>query len=166
MIGGNEMNIGLSDRIRELATNKYVKPAITAGHATFSIRVRDLLNDLRAEGVPPRNTPQICNALVTSKFLRDNDLVLDKVEGPPSLQSPTVVVHYRVATRERAPAMPVESVSNDPKPRQAEFHEDASARAFRLTEKLRGILKEELAEYGGAEGFMRWIRSDDDEEAA
>lgn len=160
------MNIGLSDRIRELATANYVKPAISAGHGRFSIRVRDLLNDLKAEGFPARNTPQICNAIVTSKFLRDNDLSIETVEGPPSLQSPTVVVHYRVGASGEAPGASIDSASTVQKPDQTEYQEDPSARALRLTEKLRGILKEELAEYGGAEGFMKWIRSDDDEEAA
>jgi hypothetical protein len=34
-----------------------------------------------------------------------------------------------------------------------------------LTEKLRGLLKEELAEYGGGEAFLRWIRSEDEDAA-
>ena len=38
--------------------------------------------------------------------------------------------------------------------------EDASVRAKRLTEVLRGLLKEELREQGGTEAFVRWIRSD------
>jgi hypothetical protein len=154
------MNLGLSDRIRELAATKYVQPALSAGEEQFSIRVRDLLNDLQAEGFPPRHTPQICSALVTAKFLRDNGLAIEKVEGPPSLQSPRVVVHYRIDQSGKAsgsPANPTES--------QCKSEEDPSQRAFRLTEKLRGILKEELAEYGGAEGFIRWIRSDDEEAA-
>jgi hypothetical protein len=43
--------------------------------------------------------------------------------------------------------------------------EGAAARAKRLTEALRGLLKEELKEHGGAEAFVRWIRSDDEEAA-
>jgi hypothetical protein len=38
--------------------------------------------------------------------------------------------------------------------------EDASARAKRLTEALRGLLKDELRKHGGAEAFVRWLRSD------
>ena len=160
------MNIGLSDRIRELAAAKYVKPAVQAGQGTLSIRVRDILNDLQAEGFPPRHTPQICNALVTAKFLRDNCLSIERVEGPPSLQSPRVVVHYRVASSQQSPVPQTASpVENPPQSSESATQEDPSARAFRLTEKLRGILKEELAEYGGAEGFMRWVRSDDEDAA-
>jgi hypothetical protein len=43
--------------------------------------------------------------------------------------------------------------------------EDAAARAKRLTEALRGLLKEELKKHGGAEAFVRWIRSDEEEAA-
>ena len=43
--------------------------------------------------------------------------------------------------------------------------EDPAARAVRLSEKLRGILKDELAEYGGGEAFLRWIRSEDEDAA-
>ena len=31
-----------------------------------------------------------------------------------------------------------------------------------LMESLRGLLKDELAEYGGGEGFIRWIRDDEE----
>jgi hypothetical protein len=153
------MNSGLSDRIRDLAKANYVAPALRAGKEQFSIRVGDIRRDLRAEpqGFPPRHNAQICSALQTTKFLRENGLEIERVDGPPSGQSSTVVVHYRVST----------SVFHEAAAATAQTRpiEDPSARAFRLTEKLRGILKEELAEYGGAEGFMRWIRSDDEEAA-
>ena len=42
--------------------------------------------------------------------------------------------------------------------------EAPEARAARLTGKLFGLLKDELAEYGGGEAFMRWVRSDSDDE--
>jgi len=45
--------------------------------------------------------------------------------------------------------------------------ETPSARAFRLTERLRGLLKEEIAAYGGTEAFIRWVRGySEDEDAA
>ena len=155
------MNIGLSDRIRSFAKDKYVNPAIHEGRSRFSIRVKDVNNDLKAEGFPPRHTPQICDALTGRKFLRENDLEIEKVEGPPSGQSPTVVVHYRVGAsgqaRSTATGPSIES--------KTDVQEDPSQRAIRLTEKLRGILKDELAEYGGGEAFLRWIRSDDEDAA-
>ncbi len=44
--------------------------------------------------------------------------------------------------------------------------EEPGAKAKRLTEKLCGLLKEKLAEYGGGKAFLRWFRSEDEEDAA
>ncbi|HEX7729435.1 MAG TPA: hypothetical protein VF392_10395 [Terracidiphilus sp.] len=77
--------------------------------------------------------------------------------------STTVTVHYRVAdpkahtgvvdapAAEVAAAMPAESPEE---------------RAQRLTEKLRGLLKDEIAAHGGSEAFVRWVRGYDEEDAA
>ncbi|HWE85798.1 MAG TPA: hypothetical protein VG267_12700 [Terracidiphilus sp.] len=154
-------NIGLSDRIRTFARSKYVEPAVTEGRSRFSIRVRDVNNELRSQGFPRHHTPQICNALTGRKFLRENSLEIDKIDGPPSGQSPTVVVHYRIETSGQSVATP----AMQPQPRNDTHPEDPSMRAYRLTERLRGILKDELAEYGGGEAFLRWIRSDDEDAA-
>jgi len=156
------MSLGLSDQVRILAMAKYVQPALQSGKRQFSIHVRDLWRDLRAEGFPARHSPQICSALQTSKFLRDNGLEIEGVDGPPSKKSSTVIVRYRVADslpQNGTKKATLEDTSIDPD------HEDPSARAFRLTEKLRGLLKEELAEYGGGEAFLRWIRSEDEDAA-
>jgi hypothetical protein len=157
------MNVGLSDRIRSLARAKYVGPAIRAGKNKFSIRVRDVWNDLHAEGgFPGGHTPQICSALQTSKFLRENGLEIESIDGPPSKQSPTVVFHYRRSDTDTGPksvifSSPVMGTQGD--------DDDPSARAKRLTEKLRGLLKNELAEYGGGEAFLRWVRGYEEEDA-
>jgi len=156
------MNIGLSDQVRAVAKAKYVHPAILAGKRQFSIRVKDLMQELQADGFPGRNTPQICTALQTSRFLRENGLEIEGVDGPPSKMSTTVVVRYRVSGRgvkSETNKLPLEGERKEPQ------EEDPSARAFRLTEKLRGLLKEELAEYGGGEAFLRWIRSEDEDAA-
>jgi hypothetical protein len=34
--------------------------------------------------------------------------------------------------------------------------------AHRVTGKLRGLLKEEMAAFGGGEAFLRWVRSGDE----
>jgi hypothetical protein len=73
-----------------------------------------------------------------------------------------VVVRYRVADSGARPAIkksPLEGEDTAPD------QEDPSDRAFRLTERLRGLLKEELAEYGGGEAFLRWIRSEGEDAA-
>lgn len=156
------MSRGLSDKVRWMAREKYVKPAILTGKVQFSIRVRDLLGDLQAEGFPPGNTPQICSALQTAKFLRENGLEIESIEGPPSKMSPTVVVRYRTA-RPVAQSTITEGIEER---NAAKTDETPEARALRLTEKLRGLLKEELAEYGGGEAFLRWVRGYDEEDAA
>ena len=157
------MNIGLSDRIRAFAKAKYVNPAVHEGKSRFSIRVRDVNNDLRGEGFPPRHTPQICEALTGRKFLRENGLEIEEIEGPPSKQSPTVVVRYRVAN----PAAEPKAGNRPPEYALAEAREETPEEwAHRLTEKISGLLKEELAEYGGGEAFVRWVRGYDEEDAA
>jgi hypothetical protein len=156
------MNQGLSDQVRTVAQAKYVRPAINSGKKQFSIPVRDLRGDLRAQGFPGRHTPQICSALQTSKFLRENGLEIEGVDGPPSKMSSNVVVRYRVANFGALSGKAEHPRGAGEMEPEAE---DPSARAFRLTEKLRGLLKEELAEYGGGEAFLRWIRSEDEDAA-
>jgi Arc/MetJ-type ribon-helix-helix transcriptional regulator len=41
--------------------------------------------------------------------------------------------------------------------------EDPEARAKRMVDRLSGLLKDEIAAFDGTEGFMRWVRSDEDE---
>jgi len=121
-----------------------------------------MLNDLVPLGFPGGNTPQVCNALQSQKFTQENGLAIVGVDGPPSKMSTTVVVKYRflaetsgVQTAQRGKeSAPVSS-----------REEDSKARAKRLTEKLRGLLKEELAGYGGGEAFLKWVRSEDEEAA-
>ncbi|MGC1423360.1 MAG: hypothetical protein WA354_12885 [Terracidiphilus sp.] len=156
------MNIGLSDKIRTLAQTRYVDAAVKARKDHFSIRVKDLLVDLQAEGFPGSHIPQICSALKTSKFLRENGLELEGIDGPPSLQSTTVIFRYRIAKDLKGHEV-IEQRGESRKSLRDE--EDPAARAVRLSEKLRGILKDELAEYGGGEAFLRWIRSEDEDAA-
>jgi len=155
------MNIGLSDRIRTLARSKYVDAALRAHKEYFSIRVKDILVDLQAEGFPGSHIPQICSALKTSKFLRENGLQLEGIDGPPSLQSTTVTFRYRIAEPQKRD----EEIGNRSEGRQSSLEEEPAARALRLGESLRGILKDELSEYGGGEAFLRWVRSEDGDAA-
>jgi len=146
----------LSDQVRSVAKDRYVRPAIRSGKTDFSIKVRSVLDDLVPLGFPANNTPQVCNALRSDKFLRENGLEITSVDGPPSKLSTTVIVHYRVVGSE---------MGNSQVGGTRHLAEDGAARAKRLTEALRGLLKEELKEHGGAEAFVRWVRSDDEEAA-
>jgi hypothetical protein len=148
---------GLSDQVRSVARTNYVEPAIRAGKKQFPVAVRDLMMDLRDQGFPPKNWPQICNALQTPKFLRENCLEIEGVDGPPSKMSSTVVVRYRVAgvTQPKPPSSVEASGPED------ESHEE---RTHRLVERLRGKLKDEIAAFGGGEALIRWVRGYDEEE--
>lgn len=156
------MNHGLSDQVRAIALEKYVHPAIHAGKIQFSVSVRDLMMHLRADGFPERNWPQVCTAIQTQKFLRENGLEIERVDGPPRKQSPTVVVRYQVASQVAKPTTGTVGLEGEASNLS---RETPSARAFRLTEKMRGLLKTELAEYGGGEAFLRWIRSENEDAA-
>jgi hypothetical protein len=157
----NQMNHGLSDQVRSVAAEKYIQPAIRAGKLRFSVAVRDLMRHLEPMGFPARNWPQICTAIQAEKFLRVYGIEIEAVDGPPKKQSPTVIVRYRVAN----PASAAGATNTTPAT-GTETEETPEARALRLTEKLRGLLKEELAEYGGGEAFLRWVRGYDEEDAA
>lgn len=162
------MNYGLSDQVRSVALERYVHPAIRAGKVQFSVAVRDLMRHLQADGFPAKNWPQVCTAIQAEKFLRTNGIEIEGVDGPPKKQSPTVVVHYRVAKPKADTNAGQNQSTCAEAPGNAEIasnHETPSARAFRLTEKMRGLLKEELAEYGGGEAFLRWVRSEDEDAA-
>jgi hypothetical protein len=156
------MNYGLSDQVRTVALEKYVQPAIRAGKVQFSVAVRDLMRHLQADGFPAKNWPQVCTAIQAGKFLRENGLEIEGVDGPPKKQSSTVVVRYHVASQALKPTTGRAGLKGASADASEETPEDW---AFRLTEKMRGLLKEELAEYGGGEAFLRWVRGYDEEEA-
>ena len=156
------MTQGSSNQVRAVALERYFEPALRAGKKQFSVAVKDVLQDLVAQGFPPSNTPQVCTALRKRAFLREHGIEIERIEGPASKMSTTVVYNYRAIgsgsfsdNRKNQTA----SIQVDPK------QEEPSTRAYRLTEKLRGLLKEELAEYGGGEAFLRWIRSEDEDAA-
>lgn len=157
------MNPGLSDQVRALARTKYVDPAVLSGQQQFSIPVKELLRALEADGFPGRNTPQVCSALQTSKFLRDNGLEIEGVDGPPSKMSTTVVVRYRVAGLGAERGASASEMGNE----QADLRGETPEQwAHRVTGQLFGLMKDEFAAFGGGEAFLRWVRSEDEDEAA
>lgn len=156
------MSHGSSEQVRAVASEKYVQPALRAGKMQFSVAVKDLLQDLVSQGFPPGNTPQVCTALRKKEFLRAHGIQIEGVDGPPSKMSTTVVFRYRVVDSNARPAAEKSPLEGKPMDSSEESPEDW---AFRVTEKMRGLLKEELAEYGGGEAFLRWIRSEDEDAA-
>jgi hypothetical protein len=150
-------NGNLSDQVRNLAKTTFVKPAYSNGEREFAIPVRELMDNLERNGFPRNHTPQICSALQTGKFLRENGLEIISVDGPKSKTSTTVVFHYRIVGSRIEPDQKQPSAKNE--------SEEPVSRAKRLTGKLRGLLRSEIAEHGGAEAFMRWVRSEDEDAA-
>jgi hypothetical protein len=156
-----ERSMGSSEEVRDLAERNYIRPAIQGGKLRFSVAVKDVMHDLVKNGFPAGNWPQVCSALRKKTFLRQKGIEIESVDGPPSKMSTTVVYHYRIANpNAEAAASDGKAISG----REA-TEETPEARARRLTEELRGLLKEEMAPYGGAEGFIRWVRGYDEEDA-
>lgn len=157
------MHYGLSDQVRARATMSYVRPAIDAGKRQFSISVKELLRDLEAHGFPGNHARQVCMALSSGKFLRENSIDIENIDGPPSKTSTTVVIHYRLAPGKTQNEQGAQRQVENPIHRANETPEEW---AHRLTGKISGLLKDELAEYGGGEAFLRWVRGYDEEDAA
>jgi hypothetical protein len=146
---------GLSDQVRRVALRKYLRPAMEEGRVQVSVAARSLMDDLRATGFPANNWHQVCTAIQAKRFLRDNGLEIERVDGPPSKTSSTVVVHFRLP---EGPGAYRNAMHEEVEVTAEETPEEW---AHRLTERLRGLLKDEIQSMGGTEAFMRWVRSDE-----
>jgi hypothetical protein len=140
---------GWSDRVRNIARQEYVEPA----RGTREL-VRIPFGEFKAKlvklGFPQSHANQVATPLETDKFWKPLGLELCSPKG----QARTVdsVLEFRFVVQER---------SQEPR-----REETPAEKAYRLTEKLRGLLKDEIAAYGGTEAFIRWVRSDSDEDGA
>jgi hypothetical protein len=147
------MQFELSDLVRAYAQREHVETAKREGRRRFEIRVRDLHEALMVNyGFPRQNVPQVCSALRSKKFLRQLGLEIERVDGPPSKTSTTVVFHYRF--RDEPPGD--QGGSGDEsrtEPGRERSPQDALAR-------MRGLMREEFAAYGGGEAFLKWLRTD------
>jgi hypothetical protein len=121
-----------ADRIRIYGQEKYVLPARQRKEKRFSIRVGDVVRELKLNG----RTPAVCSALKTGEFLEKNDLKLVDTSGPKSGQSTTVVYTYEFSGAGQSSPQPEDSWS-----------------------RLRGALKDVFAELGGGEAYLRAERS-------
>jgi hypothetical protein len=143
------MKTGWSERVREVADREYVQPARLGRK-----RVRIQFGDLRARmvklGFPAGHFNQIATPLESSKFWEPRGLEMCTPKGQ-SRNDDTVFEFRFVDEQGKTHGGPVET------PKE---------RALRAADELRGLLKEEIASFGGAEAFLRWVRSDDDEDAA
>lgn len=135
---------GRSDLVRSIVIRDYIEPARTT-RQRIQIRQGDLKDKMAKHGFPVRNANQIGTSIEADKFWKAQGLRMLSPKGQ-SRANDTV---YEFEFLEQ----PVEKTHSSV--------DDADARAERFVRGLKGLLKEELKEYGGAEGFMRWIRSED-----
>lgn len=133
----------MSDRLRVIIGERYVLPALRSGDGKFTLRVREILDELEGKELPRGRVPIVCQVLQSKKLLKQHGLVIDRVDGPPSKQSSTVVVHYRLAQGVRSDVRPIPN-EEDP-----------------LLE-LRGVLRGAIRE--GAAAFLRELRRDKEAE--
>jgi hypothetical protein len=151
------VDLRLADQVRAMALLKYVQPAKKSGSTEFSIAVKDLLKDLEVVHFPLNYTPLVCNSIKTKGFQRENHLEITRIEGPKSQTGTRVIVHYKVVEEG--------NVANSKTAGKSSQNENPDDRAKRLTEEMRGLLKKEITGQGGAEAFIRWVRSDDEDAA-
>jgi hypothetical protein len=143
-----------SQLVREVAIEKFVKPARKSGANEVIIPVIKLRDLLIPKGFPAANVPQICSALEAKEFSREFEEMV--VEGPASKRSTTVVFHCFFR---KSDAQTGHETEQSPK------SEDPAARARRVVSGLSGLLKDEIAVRGGTEAFIRWVRSEEDDAA-
>ena len=124
-----------SNKVREYVKLKYVQPAISRGEREIKVRAGDIHREMAMKS----RVPLVCQALRSQMFLKENHLVLEKVEGPPSGQSSSVVFTFRA---EKEPA------------REVPKHK------FENLLRLEGIGKELFASLGGGENWLRQEREE------
>jgi hypothetical protein len=140
-----------SERIRTRAWERYIEPQIQGGRTSIKLAIKPLMKEMEAEGFKTNRPRQFCTALQKRTFLEEKNLVLDRVDGPPSGTSTTVVLHFTYSGDRGASAL---------------LDESPAERVQRAMDKLYGLMKDEIAAHGGAEAFIRWVRSEEDEDAA
>lgn len=123
-----------ADRIRLHGRVKYALAARGRKENRFSIRMGDVVRDLKLNA----RVPAVCSALKSREFLRENGLRIVDTSGPPSGQSTTVTYTYEF--------------TDEAKDRKALGRQDAWNR-------LRGIAKDVFASYGGGEEYLRQERA-------
>jgi hypothetical protein len=157
------MNYGLSDQVRARAKVSYVHPAASKGRRSFSIPVKELIRDLEGGGFPRNHARQVCTALTSGKFLHENEIQIEAVDGPPSKNSTTVIVHYKFdpSVGIKVGDFKSESVGGS----ASRPEETPEEWAHRMTGKLFGLMKNEIAALGGGEAYLRWVRGYDEEDA-
>lgn len=80
-----------AERIRQYARQTYIQPAIQRQEREVQIRAGDVHRAMQLR----HQHPNVCQALKSNIFLKDNDLKLKSEDGPQSGQSSTMVFTYQ-----------------------------------------------------------------------
>ncbi len=118
-----------AQRIRDHLRSTYISPARARNESTLRIVAGEVLKALHLQN----RAPAVCQVLRGRRFLAENNLILEKQEGPPSGLSTTAAFTYRLGG-------------------QAPPAKEGAKSAW---ESLRGIAKEAFAAIGGAEAFLK-----------
>lgn len=130
-------NYGATEKVRKTAFERYIEPARRRQEGTVTIHSGEFNKYLiNTNLLPPNRFPIVCNALRSSKFLRENYLKLQKIDGPPSGRSSTVTFVYKLEPLPHGSGTPLKHADD-------EFL------------GLRGILKSTYQQLGGVEAFHR-----------
>ena len=119
-----------AERVRNYAAQRYIEPARRRGETTVQIIAGEIHKALHLQNV----MPNVCQALKGPKFLKEQGLVIESVEGPPSGAGSKLKITYRLNGAQ-----------------------DQATRASEDLPLLRlwGIGKEVFKSLGGAEAFIR-----------
>jgi hypothetical protein len=139
---------GWSDRVRELARQEYVEPA-KGTQELVRIPFGEFKAKLVRLGFPQSHANQVATPLETDKFWKPLGLELCSPKGQPRTVDSVLV--FRFAGQE---------------PRGTGREETPTKQAQRAMDQLYGSMKDEITAHGGAEAFIRWVRSEEDEDVA
>lgn len=117
-----------SDRVIQYVRESYLEPASKSGSTIVRVRAGDVHKALHWNN----RVPSVCQALVSRRFLEENNLELIEKHGPPSGLSTTTVYTYRLNKTERP-----------------------QKKAPSLLLSLRGKGKAAFARLGGGERFLK-----------
>jgi hypothetical protein len=144
-------NTGWSERVRDLARREYVEPARGAS-TVVRIPFGEFKAKLVKSGFPASNANQVATPLESERlFLAPLGLELVSPKGQPRTVDSTLEFRF---------------IGEPAVDRGPEVQAERTRRALEAADKLRGLLKDEIAAFGGAEAFIRWVRSEEDEDAA